>query len=121
MAGSWTGSIRSCSRRRSPCSMSLPPTAEAPPRRRVAVLGSTGSIGTQALDVVGRLADRFEVVALAAGGNAALLAEQAARFRPGVVALAADEEIDLPVGTRREPGRDAEALEAIATRDDVDL
>jgi 1-deoxy-D-xylulose-5-phosphate reductoisomerase len=49
-------------------------------RRRVAILGSTGSIGTQALDVVERHRDEYEIVALAAGRNAALLAEQAERF-----------------------------------------
>ncbi len=49
-------------------------------RRRIAVLGSTGSIGTQALDVVRRHADRYEVVALAAGTNTTLLTEQAAEF-----------------------------------------
>ncbi|MFI5045713.1 MAG: 1-deoxy-D-xylulose-5-phosphate reductoisomerase [Acidimicrobiia bacterium] len=48
--------------------------------RRVAILGSTGSIGTQALDVVRRHRDRYEVVALAAGRNATLLADQAAEF-----------------------------------------
>jgi 1-deoxy-D-xylulose-5-phosphate reductoisomerase len=48
--------------------------------RRVAILGSTGSIGTQALDVVRRHRDEFEVVALAAGRNAELLAAQATEF-----------------------------------------
>jgi len=48
--------------------------------RRVVVLGSTGSIGTQALDVIGRHPDRFEVVALAAGRNTELLARQRDRF-----------------------------------------
>ncbi|HUV11198.1 MAG TPA: 1-deoxy-D-xylulose-5-phosphate reductoisomerase, partial [Acidimicrobiia bacterium] len=47
-------------------------------RRRVAVLGSTGSVGTQALDVVRNHRDRYEVVALAAGRNTDLLAAQAA-------------------------------------------
>ncbi|MGN6610132.1 MAG: hypothetical protein ACTHLJ_00005, partial [Angustibacter sp.] len=37
--------------------------------RRVVLLGSTGSIGTQAVDVIGRNPDRFEVTALAAGGS----------------------------------------------------
>ena len=47
-------------------------------RKSVAILGSTGSIGTQALEVVSANPDRFEVVALAAGGNdPALLARQA--------------------------------------------
>src|SRR5436309_241789 len=75
-------------------------------RRRVAVLGSTGSIGTQTLDVLAAHPDAFEVVALAAGRNEALLADQAARHRPRETVLAKDE-----------PDR----LEAIATRDDVDL
>jgi 1-deoxy-D-xylulose-5-phosphate reductoisomerase len=58
-------------------------------RRDVVLLGSTGSIGTQALDVIARNPDRFRVVALAAGGgNVALLAEQAARFGVGRVAVA---------------------------------
>jgi 1-deoxy-D-xylulose-5-phosphate reductoisomerase len=58
--------------------------------KRVAILGSTGSIGTQALDVVSRHPDRFRVVGLAAGRNVELLAKQAADFRPEVVASAAD-------------------------------
>jgi 1-deoxy-D-xylulose-5-phosphate reductoisomerase len=58
------------------------------PVKRVAILGSTGSIGVQALDVVSRFPDRFQVVALAAGRNAARLAEQVARFRPRAVSVA---------------------------------
>jgi len=49
-------------------------------RRRVALLGSTGSIGTQALDVLRAHRDEYDVVALAAGRNATLLARQAAEF-----------------------------------------
>jgi len=48
----------------------------------VAILGSTGSIGRQALDVIRQLPDRFSVVALAAGRNTAELASQVAEFRP---------------------------------------
>lgn len=48
--------------------------------RRVIILGSTGSIGTQALEVIEANPDRFEVVGLAAGQNGELLAEQAAKF-----------------------------------------
>lgn len=59
-------------------------------RKRVAILGSTGSIGRQALDVVARHPERFDVVGLAAGRNVDLLAEQAGRFRPRVTASAAD-------------------------------
>ncbi len=59
-------------------------------RKRVAILGSTGSIGRQALDVIARHPERFEVVGLAAGRNVDLLAEQIAQFRPRVTASAAD-------------------------------
>ncbi|MCU1409908.1 MAG: 1-deoxy-D-xylulose-5-phosphate reductoisomerase [Rhodoglobus sp.] len=48
--------------------------------RRVIILGSTGSIGTQALDVIAANPDRFQVVGLAAGSNRAMVAEQAAAF-----------------------------------------
>ncbi|GAA3196263.1 1-deoxy-D-xylulose-5-phosphate reductoisomerase [Actinocorallia longicatena] len=57
--------------------------------RDVVVLGSTGSIGTQALDVIAENPDAFRVVALAAGGGRVdLLAEQALTFQPEVVAVA---------------------------------
>ena len=56
--------------------------------REVVLLGSTGSIGTQAIDVVRRNADRFRVTGLAAGGgNPDLLVEQARELRPDVVAI----------------------------------
>ncbi|MCA6362141.1 MAG: 1-deoxy-D-xylulose-5-phosphate reductoisomerase [Bacteroidetes bacterium] len=54
---------------------------------RLAILGSTGSIGTQALDVVAAQPGRFEVEVLAAGGNATLLIEQAIKFKPNVVVI----------------------------------
>jgi 1-deoxy-D-xylulose-5-phosphate reductoisomerase len=57
-------------------------------RKRVAILGSTGSIGTQALDVIARHPDRFAVAGLAAGSNAGLLRDQVARFAPRVASLA---------------------------------
>ncbi|HEX5465185.1 MAG TPA: 1-deoxy-D-xylulose-5-phosphate reductoisomerase [Candidatus Limnocylindrales bacterium] len=76
-------------------------------RTGVAVLGSSGSIGRQTLDVLERLADRFAVVALATGHDAAGLAAQAERFRPAATSLTA---------------RDGEeALVELATRADVDL
>jgi 1-deoxy-D-xylulose-5-phosphate reductoisomerase len=59
-------------------------------RRRVAILGSTGSIGTQALDVIAAHADRFEVVALAAGRNEELLRRQVDRFGVRIATTAAD-------------------------------
>ena len=59
--------------------------------RRVIVLGSTGSIGTQALDVIRANPRRFELVGLAAGSNTELLAQQAQEFRVDDTALGADE------------------------------
>ena len=55
--------------------------------KRVTILGSTGSIGTSALDVIRRFPDRFEVVALAAGSNAELLARQIRDFSPRMVGV----------------------------------
>jgi 1-deoxy-D-xylulose-5-phosphate reductoisomerase len=64
-------------------------TAAAGETRDVVILGSTGSIGTQALDIVRRNPGRFRVVALAAGGgNPGLLASQAAEFGVAAVAVA---------------------------------
>ncbi len=54
-------------------------------RKKLAILGSTGSIGRNTLDIVARFPERFEVVALAAGENVDLLAEQAKRFRPKLI------------------------------------
>jgi 1-deoxy-D-xylulose-5-phosphate reductoisomerase len=56
--------------------------------KRVAILGSTGSIGTQALDVIARHPTRFEVVGLAAGSRMDLLLEQTRRFAPRVISCA---------------------------------
>lgn len=57
-------------------------------KKRIAILGSTGSIGTQALDVIGQHPDRYEVEVLTAHRNAPLLAQQAVRFQPNAVAIA---------------------------------
>lgn len=63
--------------------------------RSLVILGSTGSIGTQALDVVGRHPEHFRVTGLAAGGGQTdLLARQAVRFGAGRIALADDSKVD---------------------------
>ena len=59
-------------------------------RKRVAILGSTGSIGTQALDVIGRHRDAFDVVGLAAGRNVDLLRDQARTFDVKITSTAED-------------------------------
>lgn len=65
------------------------------PARRISILGSTGSIGRSALEVVRKYPELFEVVALAARSNIAVLAEQVAEFKPAYVAVA-----DENAGTR---------------------
>ena len=56
-------------------------------KRRIAILGSTGSIGTQALDVISQHTDLFEVELLTANNNADLLIEQALKFKPNHVVI----------------------------------
>lgn len=88
-------------------------------RKRLVLLGSTGSIGEQTLDVVSEFANRYEVTAMAAGRNVEKLAEQVRRFRPGLVSVA-DEEDAAELRTRLD-GADveivtgAEGLAAVAT------
>ncbi len=60
-------------------------------KKRIAILGSTGSIGTQALDVIASHPDFFEVEVLTAQNNAALLIEQAKQFKPNAVVIANDD------------------------------
>lgn len=60
-------------------------------KRHIAILGSTGSIGTQALDVVAQHPDLFEVELLTANNNSRLLIEQARRFKPNAVVICNEE------------------------------
>jgi 1-deoxy-D-xylulose-5-phosphate reductoisomerase len=56
--------------------------------KAITLLGSTGSIGTQTLDIVRQHPDRFRIVGIAAGSNVELLAQQVREFRPEIVAIA---------------------------------
>ena len=90
--------------------------------KRVAIAGSTGSIGTQALDVVAAAAGRFEVMALCASESAELVSEQAKAFRPRLVGMSnpdAAKGLDLPPGTELVVGD--EVPEAMAAECDVVL
>jgi len=91
---------------------------------RVAILGSTGSIGRQAVDVLAGLPDQFRVVALGAHRDVETLSRQAQRLSPRIVGwTAARGEVGapaLPPETDAIGGGD-EILEALATRPDVDL
>lgn len=59
-------------------------------KRKISIIGSTGSIGTQALEVIEKLRDKFEIIALAAGHNEKLLNEQAEKFKPKYTVLGED-------------------------------
>jgi 1-deoxy-D-xylulose-5-phosphate reductoisomerase len=93
--------------------------------KRLAILGSTGSIGRSALAVVDAHPERLRVVALAAGDNAGLLAEQVTHYRPDAVAMANGDGIDrlqaslssLPRVVATGP----EGLIAVATHPSVDI
>ncbi len=94
-------------------------------RKRIAVLGSTGSIGTQTLDIIGRHPDMFEAATLVAGSNVDALAEQCRRFHPrrAVIAdrslYARLKDAVASMGIEVEAGSEAVAY-AMAT-DDVDM
>ena len=96
-----------------------------PPRRRLVVLGSTGSIGTNCLDVVEHLPDRLQVLGLSAHTNLEMLLRQAEKHRPRWVAVTdaeAGRRLDasrLPPGCRLLHGE--EGVAAMASDPDVDV
>ena len=97
--------------------------------KRIAILGSTGSIGQSALAVVDAHPDRLEVVALAAGENASRFVDQIERYRPGTIAMASEQalaDVDAELRRRRvsKPsacGSGAEGLIAVATHPDAEI
>jgi len=91
-------------------------------QRGIAVLGSTGSIGRQTLDVVRAFPDHLRVVALAAHGNIALLAEQAREFAPEIVAYTSDDPATQAQAAELLPHalHGVEGLTAAATHPDAD-
>jgi 1-deoxy-D-xylulose-5-phosphate reductoisomerase len=94
-------------------------------KKRIAVLGSTGSIGVQALDLISQFEDRFEVVALAARSRVDRLVEQASRWRPRLVCLAENDRYPElksrcgPLGVEAVAGD--EGLRRVAEHPEVDL
>ena len=92
----------------------------AHPMKNIVVLGSTGSIGTQTLDVVRGLPDRFNVVGLAAGANLELLARQVEEFRPRMVWADVDRDgLQLTRAGRVTPER--VPMDLMVQEPDVDL
>jgi len=94
--------------------------------KRIAILGSTGSIGQSALAVVDAHPDRLQIVGLAAGENAERLAAQIVQYRPRVAAMATGAAIDrlqqigIPAGVAM-AGSGRDGLVAVASHPDVDL
>ncbi|HTG67779.1 MAG TPA: 1-deoxy-D-xylulose-5-phosphate reductoisomerase [Candidatus Udaeobacter sp.] len=92
--------------------------------KKISILGSTGSIGTQTLDIVAHDPDRYKVVGLSAGANVDLIIEQAKRFKPALVSVATKEAADaarphMPSGTRMVYGE--EGLIEVAAGTDADI
>jgi 1-deoxy-D-xylulose-5-phosphate reductoisomerase len=79
------------------------------PLKNIAILGSTGSIGRSALQVVEQFPDRLRIVALAAGRNIDLLAEQIHRFRPRLAAVL-DHQLAKDLTSRLQPGIEVEVV-----------
>lgn len=89
---------------------------------KISLIGSTGSIGRQVVDVALRHKDKFKIITLAAGGNAKLLEEQANLLHPEVIALADPEKAceikELPKGTALYAGENA-VLHAVSEKSDI--
>jgi 1-deoxy-D-xylulose-5-phosphate reductoisomerase len=93
--------------------------------KSIAILGSTGSVGTTTLDIVSRFPNRFRVVAMAAGYNLELLTEQVRRFEPELVSVATPE-LAEELSTRLRRGRPVilsghEGTVAVATHPQAQL
>ncbi|MCH5175106.1 MAG: 1-deoxy-D-xylulose-5-phosphate reductoisomerase [Prevotellaceae bacterium] len=94
-------------------------------KKRICILGSTGSIGTQALDVIGQHSDLYEAYVMTAYNNADLLVEQARKYNPEAVVIAKEENYervkeglaDLPIKVYA----GAEALCQVVQDDNVDM
>jgi 1-deoxy-D-xylulose-5-phosphate reductoisomerase len=96
------------------------------PRQRVTVLGSTGSVGANTLDVIARHPERFEVFALSASTRVDEMLSQCARFRPRFAVMASAPHAAILVEKLARNGlptrvlAEADALETVASHDDVD-
>jgi 1-deoxy-D-xylulose 5-phosphate reductoisomerase len=94
-------------------------------KRNIAILGSTGSIGTQALDVISKHPDRFEAYALVANNNVELLVQQARTFLPEVVVIANESKYeplksalsDLPIKV----WGGSKAIEEVVQEENIDM
>jgi 1-deoxy-D-xylulose-5-phosphate reductoisomerase len=94
-------------------------------KKRIAILGSTGSIGTQALEVIATYPDLFEVSVLTANNNANLLIDQALKFKPNVVVIGNESEYkrvaDILWAADIKTFCGDKALEEVVEMDEVDI
>ena len=101
------------------CTISNKPLTAAP--RRLAILGSTGSVGTQTVDLVARAPEKYQVVALTAHKNVKLLAEQTRQLKPELVVIADETKYqelkDALAGQKVEIAAGAKAVVDAAERD----
>lgn len=93
-------------------------------KKRIAILGSTGSIGRQTLEVIDRFPERFEVVALAAGSNVDELIRQSLKYKPKLVSIGQPKDVQriktmVPGGTAVSFG--IEGMVEAAVMDEVDV
>ena len=94
-------------------------------KKQIAILGSTGSIGTQALEVINEHSDLFEVEVLTANNNSALLIEQAKKFKPNTVVITNEDkykEVDVALfdlGIKVFAG--AQSLEEVVEGENIDI
>ncbi len=89
-------------------------------KRKISIIGSTGSIGRQALEVIEKLQDKFEIIALTGGANVELLREQALKFKPKYVCIgnSKGEKLDI-AGVKTLYGQ--EGLEEICSNKENDI
>lgn len=89
-------------------------------KRKISIIGSTGSIGRQALEVIEKLQDKFEIIALTGGANVELLREQALKFKPKYVCVGNSEGEKLDIaGVKTLYGQ--EGLEEICSNKENDI
>lgn len=89
-------------------------------KRKISIIGSTGSIGRQALEVIEKLQDKFEIIALTGGANVELLREQALKFKPKYVCVgnSKGEKLDI-AGVKTLYGQ--EGLEEVCSNKENDI
>jgi 1-deoxy-D-xylulose-5-phosphate reductoisomerase len=98
------------------------PSCDPVQKKRVVVLGSTGSIGQSTLDVIRQFPERFELLALAAGSNARALNSQIAEFQPRWAALASSSSASaLEGGSTTEISYGSDAVAALAALSEADI